>query len=390
MKNKTGTRMSSNIILLGLVSLINDFSSEMIMPILPMFITALGGGGIAVGLVGGIRDSFSSFLKIIFGYWSDRTGKRKVFVFSGYFTSAFFKLLLVFSRIWQHIMVFSSLERLGKGLRSAPRDAIISDSLPEHKGKGFGVHQAMDTFGAILGSAMVFVLFWYLGLNFKSIILIAAILSFFSLIPLYFVKEQKKEPQKISLKIGLKNLPASCKRFILIAAIFDLAKFNYMFFVLKAQTAFPGKASVGIPILLYILFNVFYAAFAVPFGILSDKIGRQKVIIAGYLVFSVTSFGFAVFNSLVPFIFLFILYGLVVAMVDGNQRAFVSDLSSEKLRATALGTFHTIIGLVELPASLIAGFLWQRVAPGAPFIYGGALSIVPVILFLILGKRLKD
>jgi MFS family permease len=156
-----------------------------------------------------------------------------------------------------------------------------------------------------------------------------------------------------------------------------------MFFILRAQGQFSGKLSVWVPIPLYILFNIFYAAFAVPFGILSDRIGRKKVLILGYLLFSLTSFGFALFHSLLVFVVLFALYGMVQAIVDANQRAFVSDLSREELRASALGTFHAVIGLVALPSSLIAGLLWQNIAPWATFIYGSLVSVSAVTLFLI-------
>jgi len=357
------------------------------MPILPMFITALGGAGLAVGLVGGVRDSISSILKVFCGYWSDRIGKRKIFVFSGYFTSAFFKLLLALSKTCRHAAVFAGLERVGKGLRTAPRDAIIADSMAAERGKGFGIHRALDTSGAILGSTVVFLLFWFFGFGFKLIIFVAGVIAFASLIPLHFVKESERKPQDITLKIGLKNLPKSLKLFILIAGIFDLARFNYMFFVLRAREAFTGKLSIGVPILLYVLFNIFYAVFSVPFGILSDRIGRGKVIVFGYILFSLTCLGFAFFNSLPAFVILFALYGIMHAIIDGNQRAFVSDLSPNQLRATALGTFHTVIGLVELPASVIAGFLWQYIAPGATFIYGSVVSVIPVVLFIAFRTR---
>ena len=392
--------INANILLLGIVSFLNDLSSEMIMPILPMFITALGGTGLIVGLIGGLRDSISSILKVFAGYWSDKSGKRKIFVSSGYLISALFKLFLAFSKIWQHVLAFATLERIGKGLRTAPRDAIIADSMPEKRGRGFGFHRAMDTSGAVAGSIAVFLLFWFLGFNFKSIILTAGILAFLSLIPLYFVKEKRGKPQDINLKIGLKNLPRPLKLFILISGIFALANFSYMFFILRAQEFFTSldnvhltgqaaRLSIGMPILLYILFNIFYVMFAIPFGELSDKIGRKKVIVFGYLLFSLTSLGFAFFNSLTSFIVLFALYGIVYAMVDGNQRAYVSDLSSEELRATALGTFHTAIGLAALPASLIAGFLWQ-INPSITFIYGAVISIISVVLFVVFRNYFRE
>ena len=199
MKNRYLKGISANILLLGVVSFLNDLSSEMFAPILPMFITSLGGAGLIVGLIGGLQDSIASILKVLSGYWSDRVGRRKIFVFSGYLTSAIFKLLLAFSRIWQHILLFVSFERVGKGLRTAPRDAIIADSMPEARGKGFGIHRALDTLGAILGGIMALVLYWFLEFGFTSIIFIAAIIAFISLSPLYFVKEVKREPQKINL-----------------------------------------------------------------------------------------------------------------------------------------------------------------------------------------------
>ncbi len=381
MKNKLSKTISANILLLGAVSFLNDFSSEMIMPILPMFITALGGAGLMVGLIGGLRDGVSNLLMVPAGYWSDKTGKRGTFVLSGYLVSSSFKLLLAFSKVSTHILIFSGLERVGKGLRTAPRDAILADSMPGERGRGFGIHRAMDTSGAIGGSITVLILFWFLKLDFRSIIFVAAIIAFLSLIPLKFLKEGKKEPQDITFRMGMKKLPKSLRMFILISGVFTMANFSYMFFILRAQESFTGRLSIGVPIFLYVLFNIFYALFAIPLGKLSDRIGRKKVIVFGYMLYSLTSLGFAFFNSLTAFVILFALYGIVYAIIDGNQRAYVADLSAQNLRATALGTFHATMGLIALPANLIAGFLWQNAAPGTIFIYGGVLGIASVILF---------
>ncbi len=381
--------ISANVIILGIVSFLNDVSSEMIMPILPLFISALGGGGIVVGLISGIMESVSSILKVLCGFWSDKSGKRKTFIFSGYLTSAFFKLLLSLSVIWQHILIFAGLERVGKGLRTSPRDAIIADSMPEKRGKGFGIHRAFDTSGAILGSIIAFFLIWHTGLSYKTIILIAAIIAFISLAPLHFVREEKKEKQDISLRLSLKSLPGSLKIYLFISGIFTLANFSYMFFILRTKESFIEEWAIGGPILLYILFNIFYALFSIPFGVLSDRIGRRWTLMIGYLIFSGTTLGFALFNSLYGFIILFPLYGIANAAVNGNQRAFASDLSTKELRATALGTFHTTIGLIALISGLIAGILWDVLSPKSAFIYSSILSLFSVLLFLGFGKYFK-
>jgi len=383
MGSQSRKKIAPNVLLLSAVSFLNDLSSEMIMPILPFFLTSLGGAGQVVGLVGGLRDSISSILKVFSGYWSDKTGKRKVFVSGGYAISAVFKVLMAVCKTWPSAVVFSSLERVGKGLRTAARDAIIAESMSTGRGKGFGVHRAFDSVGAIFGAIVAFILFRFLGLGFKTIILIAGLIGFVSLAPLHFVREVPTKPQNVTLKMGLRTLPKPLRLFILISGVFALGNFSYMFFIIRTQEFFTGGLKVAAPILLYVLFNIFYSGLAVPLGAVSDKVGREKVIIFGYLMFSVTAAGFVFFNSPAAFIVLFALYGVMYAAVDGNQRAYVSDLAKEHLRATALGTFHTVTGLMALPASMLAGILWENIGPSATFIYGGTLALVSVVLFIV-------
>jgi len=393
--------ISVNILLLGVVSFLTDASSEIILPIFPMFITVLGGTGIAVGLIGGLGDSIASLLKVWTGYLSDKLGRRKPFVFYGYLTSSIAKLFFPLSTIWQHLLISRSVERIGKGLRTAPRDAIIADYAPkEIRGKGFGIHRALDTGGAIVGSvaALLLVLLFKLSATselwiFKKILIVAAIVAFVALIPLYFVREKVRAGIRLDFKLGFRGLSKDFKMFTGIATLFSLGNFSYMFFILMARDtflkSFALKQATAIAILLYIIYNIFYALFSIPTGILSDKIGRRRTLIIGYSLFGVACLGFAYSKSLVWFIILFTIYGLFYAFADGTQRAFASDLSSEERYGTGLGFFHTATGLAMLPASLIAGALWQYMSKESVFMYGAALAFLAVLLLVVSMKKYK-
>lgn len=379
--------IGANVLLLGLVSLLTDLSSEMVMPILPMYIATLGGTAFVIGLIGGLGDSIASVLKVLSGYLSDRRGIRKPFVIGGYALAATAKLTLAFSTVWPHALGSRSVERVGKGLRDAPRDALVADSTPVTvRGAAFGIHRAMDTAGAVVGSLTAFVLIWFFDFEFKAIILACAFIAFAALIPLFSVREVRREPQNTGFGVAFRTLPPRLKWFVLVAGIFALGDFTYMFFVLKAQESFAGtlsdKQALAIPILLYALYNIIYSLFSVPAGLISDKIGRGKVLVAGYLLFFATCFGFAFLQSLPVLVALFVAYGLVHAMTKGNERAFACDLGADCARGTALGTLHMAIGLVALPGSLIAGALWEGIDPGAAFIFGGVLALIAAVLLV--------
>ena len=185
------------------------------------------------------------------------------------------------------------------------------------------------------------------------------------------------------MKLGFKNLPKPLKLFVLVSGVFALGNFSYMFFIMRAQQAFTGKSSVAIPLLLYVFFNIFYAVFAIPLGIASDKFGRKRVLALGYLLFALVCTGFAFMSSLPALIILFAVYGITFAAIDGNQRAFISDLALPDVKGTALGTFHTMTGLMALPAGLIAGILWASAGPQMVFIYGGIVGFSCSLLLLV-------
>jgi len=379
--NKIGT----NILLLGFVSFLADTSTHMIKPILPMFIAALGGGGLAVGTIGGLTDALASLLKVFSGHWADRIRRCKPFIFFGYLTSGIFKLLFPLSTTWQHMLVLMPMERTGKGLREAPRDALIAASSEfGTRGRGFGFHRAMDTAGSVLGSLLAFVLIAALAFSIKSILFISALVAFSSVVPIFFVREQKaSEVPGSVLSLSLKGLPRSFRLFLVAATVYSLGNFTYMFLILRATQFFSAGLSMAMPILLYILINVAYAALSYPSGLLSDQIGRKKVLIMGYALFAITCLGLAVTQVWSGLALFFGLYGVHRALTDGAQRALVADLVAPDIRGTALGAFHTATGLAAFPASIIAGILWQ-IAPLWTFLYGSVMGFAAAILLTAL------
>lgn len=386
--NTNSKKIAPNILLLGLVSFLADTSTHMIKPILPVFIATLGGGGLAVGVIGGLTESVASLLKVFSGYWSDRIKRRKPFVFLGYLTSAAVKLLFPLATAWQHILVLMPAERVGKGLRDAPRDAIIAVSAEERvRGRGFGIHRAMDTSGAILGSLLAFILITTLAMPTRSVLVIAALVAFTSVIPLLAVREKKESvAQTKTLRPSLQGLPRPFYLFLVVATVFSLGNFTYMFLILRAGQLFAPELSMAMPVLLYTLINVTYAVFSVPSGILSDKIGRKKVLLLGYALFALTCVGLAFVRGWPGLVVFFALYGIFRALTDGTQRAFVADLTPAEVRGTALGAFHTATGLAALPAGIAAGALW-RISWQWTFLYGAVLGFVAMMLLALLCRR---
>ena len=367
---------SKNITLLGSSSLFNDIGSEMIAPILPFYISSLGGGGVAIGLLSGLREGLSSLFKLLGGWLSDKIGKRMPFVFFGYLLSVIFRFLLIIANSWQAVISFVGLERIGK-LRDAPRDAIIAVSTKK-RGRGFGLHQAMDTAGGIIGTIIVILLFWNFTINFKLIILIAAGISSLSLVPLFFVKDRQTKKSKEGLFKGIKNLNKKLKYFIFVASIFTIANFGlYMFLLLRARDI---TGSIIYALAIYLLFNIVWASLSVFFGNLSDKIGRKRVLMMGYSLLVAVGLGFAYFSNIILIIIMFILYGSVYAITQSNQRAFVSDLSG-KMKGTALGFYQAIIGIVNILAGIVAGILWN-INFNIMFIYIAAVAFVSTILLI--------
>lgn len=389
-QNQIFKGITKNIFILGLVSLFTDLSSQMVFPLIPLFlITVLGTGAYAVGIVEGAAETAASLLKVISGYWSDKIKKRKPFVLFGYSLSSITKPLFAFANIWSFVLFIRVVERIGKGLRTAPRDAIVAESCDESvRGKAYGLHRAMDGIGSVLGAILAFLLLPVLG--YRNIFLLAFIPSIIAVLVILFIKEKntptKKETRETSIKLSFKELSMNLRLFIIVSSIFALGHFGYAFLLLRAKDI--GLAD-NIAILLYVIFYIVYTICIIPFGILSDKIGRKPILIMGYLVFAITSIGLIFISNIYGILLFFVIYGIFYAMIDGVQRAFIVDLAPKHLKATALGAFHTSIGLVALPGGLIAGLLWDIISPEATFVYGFALSIISMGLFIFVKSNTR-
>jgi len=377
MKKSFWKGISASVIMLGLASLFTDMSSEIIEPILPLLLASLGGGALLIGLIGGLSDAAISLFKVFSGFFSDKIGKRKPLIFTGYAFSSFAKWFFPFITSWQ-FLIFRPIERMGKGFREPPRDAYLAENTKKKiHGKVFGLHKAFDICGAILGSLMAFFLLWYFKFSFKTILIIAASISIVALIPLIFVKEKARKSRKISFSVNFKGLPPKLRQFLFVAFIFAIANFSTFFLILRANQFF----SVSTSVLLYVILNTVFAIFAIPTGILADKVGKKKVLIIGYFILAVTMLSFVFFKSLIALAVLFAFYGLAYAFIIGNERALVADLSSKQL-GTSIGTYYMLIGLTALPSSLIAGLLWQFFRPEFAFIFGAIFAFLAAIVFI--------
>jgi len=396
--------LTANVVVLGIVSLFTDFSSEMILPILPFFLTeVLLANALIVGLIEGLAESAVSFMKVVSGRWSDTAGGRKGFVAAGYGLSTVMKVLFPFAVGWPEFLGMRVVERTGKGVRDAPRDALLAESTsPETRGKAFGFHRSMDTAGAIIGPVAALVLLAALlppgvvggpeaGPAYRLIILVAAVPAVVSFACVFLLREPARQRQPgRPLRITLRGVPRPLVRFIAIASVFSLADFSYAFLLLRAADVGESRT---IAILLYVLFNVVYAAHAFPAGILSDRIGRKPVILGGYGAFVAMAVLLAVLPVPVPGVpagpvvlgalaLGFGLYGLSYGMAEGTQRALVADLAPPEAKATVLGAYHTSVGVVKLASGIVAGLLWVAVAPAATFWFGAIAASVAAAMLL--------
>ncbi len=366
-----------NIILLGITSLLTDISSEMVYPILPVYlVTRLGASPAILGLIEGIAESLASLSKVFSGYFSDKVKSRKPFTIFGYVSSLVGKFFLYLSASWGAVLFARVIDRFGKGVRTAPRDALIADStLRNTKGAAFGLHRAMDTLGASLGVLLAYLLIVNYRGDLKNVFLFSLIPAFLGIIFLFLVKEKKvkKESSGENVRFKWRVLDKRLKLFLIFTFIFTLGNSSNQFLLLRAKEM--GNP-LSLVILFYLVYNIIYALFVYPAARLSDKIGRKKFLVIGYLFYGLVYLGFAVNKSTPVLWFLFGIYGLYMAFTEGVEKALVADIAPANLRATAIGLHATLVGIGLLPASLFAGILWRFFGQAAPFYFGGFMGII--------------
>lgn len=358
-------------------SFLNDLGSDMIFPVWPLFVTSVLGADMAVlGLIDGLGDALVSLSQAGSGYLSDRIGQRKIFIWTGYVFGSLSRVGYALSQVWQHLIPFKILDRSGK-FRGAPRDAIIADiSTDKNRGRNFGLLRAMDNLGAVCGIVACIFLFNYLGWTYNRIFLLASVPSLISaLLVLMLIKERKVGA--IYKGLSLKDLSGNLKLFLFLSAVFAFGAFSYSFLLVYAREF--GFETGFVP-LLYLAFTAVASVMSLPFGKLADKFGRRAIVVLSYSLFGLMCLGFIFVQSFEGVVALFVLYGLYRAAADPVQRAFVSELAPTRYRASILGAFQLIVGLCALPASLIAGILWETVEKSAPFLFSLSLTILAIVL----------
>lgn len=374
---------------LSLVSLFNDTASEMLYPVMPIFLTSvLGAPVFVVGIIEGIAEGSASIFKAYFGYLSDKIQKRKPFVIAGYGAGAIAKIIIAFAYFWPVVLLGRFIDRMGKGARTGARDALLLEVTDEtNRGFIFGFHRSMDTMGAVIGPLIALILLNLTNNNIRLVLLMAVVPAFLSLIFFLFIKEAKKRitTNKIDLSLSLKGYPKQFKIFLLGMSIFSLGNSSDSFLILRAKDL---GLSLALIISAYVLYNLSYAIFSTPAGTISDKIGTKKVFIVGILIFILVYLGFALNTKSLFIWFLFPVYGIYIALTDGIAKSLIGSLVQVEKSGTAYGVFYTVTSIFTLLASIIGGFLWTVISPSVTFYF--AVTCAAISLFIFSSLNIKS
>jgi MFS family permease len=380
-KEKRFFGFNRNILFTGFTSFLTDTSVKMVYSVMPMFLLSIGASKTSLSLIEGIAESTSALVKTLSGFWSDKIGKNKPFMIIGYGLSSLIIPLYSFVISPMQVLYLRFMERVGKGIRTAPRDSLIAGSVTGGEtGKSFGLQKAMDNSGAIVGPLAAFAMLIFFPGNYRLIFLLAGIPSILGILVLILgVKEAKKNKESLFSKFHFKDFSRRYYLFLAIIFIFTLGNSTDALLMVKANEV--GVKVAFIP-LVYLITSIVSVLLAIPIGSLSDKIGKEKIIVAGFLIYAIVYFGFGITGSVATIICLFALYGLYSAATDGIQKAFISDTIDNNKQGTGMGIYNALLGITLLPASLIAGLLYDKVNSHIPFYFGAVTAVISAILML--------
>lgn len=386
--NNVAQKGMRNVVLLGLVSFFADISAEMVYPLIPLYLTmAFGATPVMVGFIEGIAESIASLLKVFSGYISDRFQRKKAIAFCGYATGVIYKIALLFATSWVGILAARVIDRFGKGVRTAPRDVMVSESAAQDSmGHAFGIHKMLDMAGSAIGILLAFLFLKYIGeRGYKLAFAISIIPVVLALLMFAFIKENKVHQPKEREHFwkNISQLDKQLKLYLAVTFLFTLGNSSNSFLLLRAVDAGFSSSNA---VLLYFIYTAVASLLAIPCGKLSDRVGRKYLLVAGYVTFALVYLGFAVCMNQAAMVFIFVLYGVFTAMTTGVERAFIAEIAPPQLKGTMLGLHSTLAGIALLPASVVAGFLWQNVGAYAPFLYG---SVMALLSAAILAKNLR-
>lgn len=376
--------LSRTTFLLTFASLFSDISTEMLYPVLPVFLTqTLKADGTIVGLIDGMAQATQNIVQGFSGTLSDKLQKRKPIALAGYFLSAISKPLIGLATVWQAVLGARLVDRLGAGARSAPRDALIAGSVDEaNRGRAFGLEGVGDNAGAFLGPLLAVLLLSWLGVGIRAIFYLAVIPGLLAFLMVLLVREKRaRSAAKAKIDVGLRQFPAAYWKYLLATALFGLGNSSNAFLILRTQDI---GASLQTTILIYAAFNLVAALISYPAGWLFDKWGGKTVLLAAFVIFLIAYLGFALTQSIAIIAALFVFYGLYQGIFRTAGKALASSLVTDRLRASGIGWYNTTVGALQLVASLIAGALWDRVGHAAVFFYGAASAVIGIVALILL------
>lgn len=379
-------RIFSNVALIGLVSLFADMSTEMVYPLVPLFLTStLGATPLVVGIIEGIAESLASLLKVFSGYIGDVRSNKKQLVFTGYSASVIYKIVLILSISWLGVLAARIIDRAGKGLRTAPRDALVAQSCGENnRGGSFGLHKMLDMLGSALGVVLAFV-FIAAGFSYSGAFALAIIPALIGLAIIPAIREDQTRNFSCD-RPAFRNvtLDARLKLYLAVIFLFCLGNSSNVFLLLKAQEKGFSASEV---ILLYLVFNLSSSLLAIPAGRFSDRFGRRRILVPGYLIYGLVYLGFVFLDAQAGIVFLFAAYGAYSAFISAAERAFIAENAPDGFTGTVLGIYGMLQGIGLLLASILAGLMWNTINSDAPFLCGGVIGVASALLIAVILKK---